>query len=356
MLLVCLFITGTAAAQVEFCGEPLPLSQEQVQRTLLATLKKNRGELGRGVKERAALYLPFIQATIAAYGLPQDLQFIPFVESRFRRGVPSSAGALGIWQLMPATAGGLGLKVGATTDERNLVVKSTHAACRLLLQLYQEFGSWTLAAAAYNYGSGNIRKSIRRQGHTDYYALRLNDETAAYLYELVSFKILYSLHTSGQLADYYRREESPAAAGRKLPEKDSTVFLQIKPLAGGQGRKKKGWGGAETTMMPVSDTITVRASVVTATDIIRAGGLAVVTADSHRLAGELIPKNTLVKSVLFPRTDGRVPGEAAGIDVRPALKEYNIIICDSDGQAGLAAAGKKTVLPGGYRVFLKFCK
>ena len=89
---------------------------------------------------------------------------------------------------MPNTARELGLVVNDRVDERKDLVKSTEAAARYLKLLHKQFGSWTLAAAAYNVGEGSLRRSMRVQKQDNYYLLSLNSETAAYVYRIVSMK------------------------------------------------------------------------------------------------------------------------------------------------------------------------
>jgi hypothetical protein len=89
---------------------------------------------------------------------------------------------------MPNTAREFGLTVNGTVDERNDLAKSTEAACKYIKELYRQFGSWTLAAAAYNVGEGSLRRSMKAQKQDNYYLLSLNAETAAYVYRIVSMK------------------------------------------------------------------------------------------------------------------------------------------------------------------------
>ncbi|MGZ3874396.1 MAG: lytic transglycosylase domain-containing protein, partial [Mucilaginibacter sp.] len=111
------------------------------------------------------------------------------VESGLCEGT-SVKGARGIWQFMPGTARSYGLKVGRGIDERTNLRKSTIAACKYIKELYGQFNSWTLAAAAYNNGSIKLAKVIRRQNEGNYFRMRLNRETGAYIYNLVAMKAI----------------------------------------------------------------------------------------------------------------------------------------------------------------------
>src|SRR5690606_5031247 len=111
-----------------------------------------------------------------------------FVESGFTSGTTSRRGASGYWQFMPNTAKAFGLQVDDVVDERQDVEKSTIAAAKYLKSLYGEFNSWTLVAAAFNIGEGNLLRAINRQNEDNYFRLKLNRETGSYLYKLISVK------------------------------------------------------------------------------------------------------------------------------------------------------------------------
>lgn len=133
-------------------------------------------------------YLPKIAKILQSYDIPEDFKYIPIVESGLDPRVSSHKGAGGYWQFMPATARLYGLKVNGKVDERKDFVKSTHAAARYIKDLYEQFGDWTLVAAAYNVGGGSLKSSIRRQKNDNYYTMRLNGETASYVYKIISVK------------------------------------------------------------------------------------------------------------------------------------------------------------------------
>ncbi len=96
------------------------------------------------------------------HDIPQWVKYLPMAESRLLAQAFSPAGAAGLWQIMPATGRGLGLKINGQTDERLHTKKASHAAAKYLKQLHSQFGDWLLALAAYNCGAGNVRKAQRR--------------------------------------------------------------------------------------------------------------------------------------------------------------------------------------------------
>lgn len=176
-------------ASLNFADEYLPMEDKNVEKKIKRSLKAHSFERLKTHKlhKNAQAWFPIIEPILRAYGIPEDFKYLPLVESGLIQGT-SHRGAAGLWQFMPATAKVFGLKITSSIDERLDVEKSTVAACKYLKVLYRDFGNWTLVAAAYNIGGGSLRKAIRRQHQEDYYKLKLNKETANYVYKLISTK------------------------------------------------------------------------------------------------------------------------------------------------------------------------
>jgi soluble lytic murein transglycosylase-like protein/LysM repeat protein len=120
---------------------------------------------------RAGRYLEMIRDTLRDHGLPEDLAFVAMIESGFNPVAVSRAGAKGLWQFMAGTARRYGLRVDQWVDERLDPEKSTLAAAAYLRDLYAQFGSWSLAQAAYNAGEMTVVRAIRSVGSKDFWAL-----------------------------------------------------------------------------------------------------------------------------------------------------------------------------------------
>lgn len=175
---------------LHFANEFPPLEDKQIRKKMLSHLHSfsHKRQNSNRIHELAVNSLPAVESILAHYGIPSDFKYVPLVESRFTKDVTSPKGASGYWQFMPETARAFGLKVNDEVDERQDLVKSTHAAAKYLKALYREFDNWALVAAAYNVGSGNLRKAIKAQGEDNYFRLKLNRETSAYVYNLIAMK------------------------------------------------------------------------------------------------------------------------------------------------------------------------
>ncbi len=187
-----------------FADEALPVNDAAVSRKLQRSLRKHNFCFVQSnvLQNKAEKLFPIIEPILSAYGIPDDFKYIPLVESGLCEGT-SIRGAKGLWQFMPGTARTYGLKVGHGIDERKNIRKSTIAACIYIKELYVEFNSWTLAAAAYNNGSIKLEKAINRQKEDNYFRMHLNRETGAYVYDLIAMKAIISQPKKYGYKDYY---------------------------------------------------------------------------------------------------------------------------------------------------------
>ncbi|MBU3619595.1 transglycosylase SLT domain-containing protein [Polynucleobacter sp. JS-Fieb-80-E5] len=141
---------------------------------------------------RSSRYLFYIVQEVNARNMPTEIALLPFVESAFVTNAKSNAKAVGLWQFMPATGKDFRLTQNVFRDERRDVVQSTDAALDYLQRLNNQFGSWELALAAYNWGAGNITKAQKRNAAAglpiDYESLTLPRETRNYVPKLMAYR------------------------------------------------------------------------------------------------------------------------------------------------------------------------
>lgn len=179
---------------LDFCGEPAPLdsqdARERLERELLLMLW-DRDQTILWIK-RANRYMPHIQAMLKEQRLPDDLKYIPVVESALRALAGSPKGAMGYWQFIKETGERYGLTITEELDERRNMAASTRSALAYLKKLYGDFGSWTLSAAAYNMGEAGLKKEILLQDNTDFYDLYLYQETQRYVFRILAAKLILS--------------------------------------------------------------------------------------------------------------------------------------------------------------------
>jgi len=120
------------------------------------------------------MHVPQMMEILKSYEVPPELVYLVVVESRFRNTAVSPKGAAGYWQLMPATARRLGLRVDKRVDERYDAVKSTHAAGRYLRNLHDTVQSWPLTIAAYNVGTQPVLKAVQKHDRADFWETSLS--------------------------------------------------------------------------------------------------------------------------------------------------------------------------------------
>ena len=164
---------------------------------------------GRGVLERALVrsgrYQEMIHRVLREEGVPQDLIYLAQAESGFHPLALSRAGARGMWQFMGDRAKGYGLERDWWVDDRQDPEKSTRAAARHLKDLYNQFGDWYLAMAAYNSGPGTVQQAVKRTGYADFWELYrrnvLPRETRNYVPIIVAVTIMAKNRSQYGLAD-----------------------------------------------------------------------------------------------------------------------------------------------------------
>lgn len=185
-----------------------------------------RPQIVKGITERSRPYLFHVVEELAARGMPLELALLPMVESGYDANALSSANAAGLWQFIPETGRRYGLAQSSDYDARRDVVAATGAALDYLKFLYDLFGDWPLALAAYNWGENAVGAAIERNRAKglggNYAALTLPEETRNYVPKLLALKQLL-LNTAEVRAE---REPVPNRPYFAVLEKPRNLDLQ----------------------------------------------------------------------------------------------------------------------------------
>ena len=167
---------------------------EWVQHFLEFFQAPSRRKITSAWLNRSGRYLDMIQEVFQRYRLPRELAYVAMIESGFNPTAVSRAGAKGLWQFMEGTARRYGLRVDRWVDERLDPEKSTVAAAMYLRDLFGQFGSWSLAKAAYNAGELKVTLALQRDGSSDFWALSrgrvLRDETKRYVPAIMAATVI----------------------------------------------------------------------------------------------------------------------------------------------------------------------
>ena len=178
--------TDLLQARLRFLAEKTPfnISYNPSLERVIKHFLTHRRQLMERMLSASRYYFPLFEETLDKYNLPLELKYLAIVESALNPTAKSRVGATGLWQFMYSTGRLYGLDVSSYVDERSDPVMATDAASRYLSKLYDIFGDWDLALAAYNSGPGNVNKAIRRSGgYQNYWSIRgfLPRETAGYV-------------------------------------------------------------------------------------------------------------------------------------------------------------------------------
>ena len=164
-------------------------------------------------------YNPIFEEALESYQVPLELRNLPIIESALHPNAVSRAGAVGLWQFMITTAKKYGLEVTSLIDERKDPIKASYAAAHMLKDLYDIFGDWSLAIAAYNCGPGNVSKAIRRSGgKKDFWGVYqyLPAETRGYVPAFIA---------ANYVMNYYC-DHNICPVGTTLPQATDTLLLK----------------------------------------------------------------------------------------------------------------------------------
>ena len=174
---------------LDFSGEVMPLQSPDIRERMDRELLVNTYWQSNGLLliKRSHRYFPVLEPILKSYGIPDDFKYLALIESGLQN-VTSPTGAKGFWQIMKSTGKDYGLEINSNVDERYNLELSTHVACKYFLKAKEKFGSWTLAAAAYNAGIRGISNQLDKQNVSGYYDLLLGEETGRYVFRAVALK------------------------------------------------------------------------------------------------------------------------------------------------------------------------
>lgn len=195
--------------------------------TIIDTYIKRYRKGSKNLLSLSERYFPLYEAELSQRGLPQELKYLSVIESGLRPTAKSVSGAMGLWQFMKGTGKLYGLSITSAVDERRDPIRSTQAASSYLADLYDQFGDWTLALAAYNCGPGNVRKSLRNSREGDFWSMKnrgyLPRETRKYIPKYVAMSYLMNYNHMHDLYPEYQIMESYAT----VQVYDYTTFKEI---------------------------------------------------------------------------------------------------------------------------------
>lgn len=179
--------------EMDFAGEMVPLKDPDIQERMDRELLVNTYWQSNGLLliKRANKYFPLIEPILKEEGVPDDFKYLAVIESGLTQAV-SPARATGFWQILSSTGKEYGLEVNDNVDERYNIEMATRVACDYFKRSKERFGSWTLAAAAYNAGNAGVMRRLEDQDVNDYYDLLLGEETGRYVFRILALKEILS--------------------------------------------------------------------------------------------------------------------------------------------------------------------
>jgi len=208
VLFVLLLANGNAAVVTEYAKDlKVPKYKKSVIIDRLEVIEKSvdlkfnsqvnkyiNGYVKRGRKGtekiigNSSIYFPIFEYYLDLYNLPDDLKYLTVIESALQPKAVSPKGAGGLWQFIRSTGRKYGLKINNYVDERYDIHKSTEAAVQLLSDLHNRYGDWSLALAAYNSGTVNVNRAIKKAGSKNFWKIKryLPKETQDYVPKFIA--------------------------------------------------------------------------------------------------------------------------------------------------------------------------
>jgi membrane-bound lytic murein transglycosylase D len=227
--------TDTLKARLEKLNQKTPFNiayNPSLENVIKSFLTRKR-PLMRRMLTVSQFYFPLFEQQLDNHDIPLEMKYLSIVESALNPRAKSRVGATGLWQFMYGTGKMYKLDVNSYVDERSDPIKSTEAACKYLAKLYEIFGDWDLALAAYNSGPGNVNKAIRRSGgYKNYWNIRRNlpRETAGYVPAFLATMYLFEYAEEHGLKG--TKVDRPYFETDTVHVKNLITFDQISELVG----------------------------------------------------------------------------------------------------------------------------
>jgi membrane-bound lytic murein transglycosylase D len=180
-------------------------------------------------------YFDMYDGILQQYQLPIELKYLSVIESSLVSNSISSAGAVGPWQIMPAIAKDMGLKVTQRVDERKNFYKSTYAAARILKGLHKQFNDWLLVIAAYNCGEGRVRQAIRKSGTKNFWDLQeyLPEETRNHVKRFIGTHFIFegngglTTMTASEVSDFDLNLAATNSKNLSVPGEAGYTIIEV---------------------------------------------------------------------------------------------------------------------------------
>lgn len=217
--------------EVRPVGTQIAMTKNRLVEQSMQFLLRNPDKHINNWLSRAETYFPMIEQILAEEAAPDELKYLAMVESGLNPRAKSWASAVGMWQFMAATGRAYDLQVNSWVDDRMNPEKATRAAAQHLKDLYNTFGDWHLALAAYNCGAGNVRKAQRRSGKTSFWDIYnyLPRETRNYVPMFIATSLIASNPDAFGLRNV---EPGPRYAYHYVPVEGMLALSDIARMAG----------------------------------------------------------------------------------------------------------------------------
>ncbi len=210
----------------------VPARFDAIVRSYVNTYTVRKRDRTEAMLGRAVMYFPIMEEIMQQKNMPMDLKYLSVVESALDPKATSRSGAAGLWQFMPPTGREKGLKINRFVDERRDPHKSTDAAMRYLKQLFDRYGNWELALAAYNGGPGRVNRAIKRGKSKNFWRIRkyLPRETRNYVPAYIAATYIMQYYQMHNLVPLYPALDLQMTAATKVYQK--FTFEQISAITG----------------------------------------------------------------------------------------------------------------------------